>query len=187
MSRIARPAIAVLALAICAWIYFAPYLTVRSMRLAAERGDAEALATHVDFPALRSSIKTQLADSISERIGGDDSGGIFGSLGARLATAISNPVVDAMVSPQALSLLFAGRGLARNGLAAATASDTGGERASSGIDLPHWNATMGYRDLGTFAVDLQTEGDPGIPASLIFKRHHVLWWKLSEIKMQTRR
>ncbi len=187
MNKIARLAIVVLGLVFCVWVYFAPHLTVRSMRLAAERGDAEGLAAHVDFQALRDSIKTRLADAMDRRIGSDAGGRAFGALGARLATAIADPMLDTMIdtmaSPQALSLLFAGRGLARDGLAAATASDSNGERAGSGIDLSQWKATMGYRDVGTFAVDLHADGDAAMPAKLIFKRHRLLWWKLSDFEL----
>jgi hypothetical protein len=196
MSRIARLAIAGIALALSVWMYFAPYLTVRSIRLAAERGDAEALAAHVDFPALRESIKSQFAESLSERIGGGDDGSAFGGLSARLATAITGPAVDTMVSPLALSLLFEGRGLVRDGLTAVAVGSTDGKRVGSGIDLPRWKATMGYRDFSTFAVDLHTDddaaipaafGDAAIPATLIFKRHKLLWWTLSGIDLQMRR
>lgn len=185
MKRIVRLAIVVLGIAFCVWVYFAPHLTVKAMRLAAERGDADALAADVDFPALRNSVKTQLADTVSNRIGEHVGTGMFRDFGAGLAGAMAGPMIDATISPQALTLLFAGRGLARDGLAAATASNTSGERVGSGIDLQQWQAAMGYEDLGTFAVTLQPAGDRVAPAKLIFKRHHVLWWKLSEIELPT--
>jgi hypothetical protein len=78
MQRILRLALfVVLGIAFCVWMYFTPHLTVRSMRLAAARGDAEALAAHVDFPALRESVKSQLADVMDERIGGRDTASVW--------------------------------------------------------------------------------------------------------------
>lgn len=180
MHRITRLAVVVLGIAFCVWVYFAPHLTVRSMRLAAARGDAEALAAHVDFTALRGNIKTQLADSVSERIGEREDIGAFSGWGARLATAVAGPMIDAMVSPQALSLMFASRELARDGLEAV--ADDGG-RPSSNFGLPQWQATMAYEDFDTFVVTLEPDGDFATPAKLIFKRNRLLWWKLSAIPM----
>ena len=184
MKRVVRLVTIAVGLAFCVWLYFAPHLTVRSMRLAAERGDAQALAAHVDFPALRESVKTQLADIMRERIGasGDsdrDNLGALRDVGARFATMIATPMIEAIVSPQALSLLFAGKGLARDGLAAAT----GTSDQRGGGDLPEWNATMAYEDLHTFAVTLHPDGDIAAPAKLIFKRNNLLWWKLSAVEM----
>jgi Protein of unknown function (DUF2939) len=179
MNRIVKLAIVGLGLACCVWIYFAPHLTVRSMHLAAERGDAEALAAHIDFPALRESIKTQLTDAMGERIGiGDDGASAFGELGSRLAAGIADPMIDAMLSPQALSLMFSGRGLALDGLATA-----GIRKEGNRGHLPQWQAEMGYENFSTFTVELQPDDDAIPPSTLIFKRDKILLWKLSGIEV----
>lgn len=183
MQRILRLALfVVLGIAFCVWVYFAPHLTVRSMRLAAARGDAEALAAHVDFPALRESVKSQLADAMDERIGGRDTASAFGALGARLATAIADPMVDAMLTPQALSLMFSGGGLALDGLATAGIHNPDARPGDGGY-LPQWQADMGYEDVSTFTVRLQPDDDAIPPSTLIFKRDKLLLWKLSGIEM----
>ncbi|MFZ2752704.1 MAG: DUF2939 domain-containing protein [Lysobacteraceae bacterium] len=187
MNRIVKLAIVVLGLAFCVWMYFAPHLTVRSMRLAAERGDAGALAAHIDFPALRESVKSQFADAMDERIGGSDAASVFGALGMRLATAIADPMIDAMLTPQALSLMFSGGGLALDGLSldgltTAGIRNPGASPGDSG-HLPQWQADMGYEDFSTFTVRLQPDDDAIPPSTLIFKRDKVLLWKLSGIEM----
>lgn len=183
MQRILRLAFfVVLGIAFCVWVYFTPHLTVRSMRLAATRGDAEALAAHVDFPALRESVKSQLADAMDERIGGRDTASAFGALGARLATAIADPMIDAMLTPQALSLMFTGGGLALDGLAAAGIHHPDASPGDRG-NLPQWQADMGYEDVNTFTVRLQASDDAIPPSTLIFKRDKLLLWKLSGIEM----
>jgi Protein of unknown function (DUF2939) len=184
MNRIVKLAIVVLGLAFCVWMYFAPHLTVRSMRLAAERGDAEALSAHVDFPALRESVKSQLADAMDERIGDRNKASAFGALGARLATAIADPMIDAMLTPQALSLMFSGGGLALDGLATAGIRHPDASPGESG-HLPQWQADMGYEDVSTFTVRLRPDDDAIPPSTLIFKRDKLLLWKLSGIEMST--
>ena len=187
MNRIVKLAIVVLGLAFCIWMYFAPHLTVRSMRLAAERGDAEALSAHIDFPALRESVKRQLADAMDERIGGNDTASALGALGARLATAIADPMIDAMLTPQALLLMFSGRGLALDGLSLDGLTTAGIRNADAspgdGGYLPQWQADMRYQDVSTFTVRLQPDDDAIPPSTLIFKRDKLLLWKLSGIEM----
>lgn len=182
MRRIVKPLSVLFALAFLGWVYFAPQLTVRSMLKAAERGDAEALAAHVDFPALRQDLKSQFSTAAAERIGGDGSGG-WRDFGAALASSAAGPAIDAMVSEQGLMLMFAGRGLARDGLAAVPPDDATGRQGSGAIDMRQWKASTGYEDLSTFAVTLQPQGDGAAPVKLIFKRHRLLWWKLSGISL----
>lgn len=183
MQRIPRLALfVVLGIALCVWMYFTPHLTVRSMRLAAARGDAEALAAHVDFPALRDNIKVQLADSVSERIGDRENIGPFSVFGARLATSVAGPMIDAVVSPQALSLMFAGGGLAFDGLATTGIHNPDASPRDGGY-LPQWQADVGYEDISTFTVRLQPDDDAIPPSTLIFKRDKLLLWKLSGIEM----
>src|SRR5690606_33845106 len=43
-------------LALLAYLYATPYLTVSSLRAAAEARDAAAISDHVDYPALRQSL-----------------------------------------------------------------------------------------------------------------------------------
>jgi hypothetical protein len=42
---------------------------------------------------------------------------------------------------------------------------------------------MGYTDLSTFTVRFDLNGDPALPAMLVFKRHRVLWWKLVAVRL----
>jgi len=185
MHRIVKPLFALLAIAFLAWAYFAPQLTVRSMLKAAERGDAEALAAHVDFPALREDLKSQFSVAAAERIGGDGSGG-WRDFGAALATSAAAPAIDAMVSEQGLMLMFTGRGLARDGLAAVPPDDATGRQGSGAIDMRQWKTSTGYEDFSTFVVTLQPQGDGVAPTKLVFKRHRLLWWKLSGIEIRRR-
>lgn len=183
MSRILRSLLVVVALAVVVWAYFAPHLTMRAMRLAAERGDAEALAAHVDFPAVRDDLKAQFSAAASERIGGDGSGG-WRDFGAALATAAAAPAIDALVSEESLMLLFAGRDMARGRLIAQPAPAPSEATAHTDVATrSRWNPTMGYADLSTFTVRFDLNDDPALPATLVFKRHRLLWWKLSAVRL----
>jgi hypothetical protein len=96
-------------LALCvaaAWLYFTPYMAVNKLQAAAERGDAEALNEMVDFPALRTSIKSNVQGAVSRGI--QKEGGVFAALGAAATGMIVDPVVNAAVTPQGISMLMKG-------------------------------------------------------------------------------
>lgn len=182
MRRITKLLLAAALAAFGAWLWFAPHLTVHAMRQAAERGDAEALASHVDFPALRESVRAQLAARVSDRLGG---GSGWSRLGADFATTLAAPAIDAMVSPEALAMLFAGRDMHDRyaGSPETTSPTADAGESHGGIDTGQWRLSMGYDDLSTFSVKIANDGMGPAPSRLVFKRHNLLWWKLSGVEL----
>lgn len=182
MHRSVKFLLATALVALCVWVWFAPHLTVHAMRKAAERGDAEALSAHVDFPALRESVRVQFAARVSDRLGGNTG---WRRLGADVAATLASPAIDAMVSPEALTMLFAGRDLRERyaePVDAPPPAADGGD-ADGGLDTRHWRLSMGYDDLSTFSVKVDTGGSEATPSRLVFKRRNLLWWKLSGIEL----
>jgi hypothetical protein len=158
--------------------YFAPHLTLHAMHRAAVRGDAAALARHVDFPAVRAHAKAQFAQAAGERLGGDGSGG-WRDFGAALAASAAAPAIDALISEQTLTGLFAGRGLMRQARATWLPSND----AAASPPPAAWHPTVGYTDLSTFTARFDLDGDPDKPVVLVFKRHRGLWWKLTAVEL----
>jgi hypothetical protein len=179
MRRLLVPLALLLSAAFCVWVYYAPHLTVRAMQRAVERGDAAALARHVDFPAVREDLKAQFATAASARFGGDGCGG-WRDFGAALASTAAAPAIDAIASEQGLLLLFAGRGLARELL---PATHPPAPARESGRGPGPWRVEGGYVDASTFVVRVDMGGDPALPATLTLRRHRGLWWKLSGIAL----
>lgn len=100
----------IFSLALCvaaAWLYFTPYMAVNKLQAAAERGDAQALNEMVDFPALRTSIRTEIQSATARGIQKD--GGVFAAFGAAAAGFVAGPVVDAAVTPEGIGLLMKGQ------------------------------------------------------------------------------
>ena len=183
MRRLIVSIVVTLCVALAAWSYFSPQLTLRAMRLAAERGDAGALAAHIDFPALRNDLKTQFSTAASRRIGGDGSGGLR-DFGAALATAAASPAIDALVSESSLMLIFAGRDFAsHNAITAATPETPASNGAERRPSIRHPNARIGYTDFSTFTVAFDLNDNPDLPATLVLKRHRLFWWKLAAIDL----
>jgi len=88
------------AIAIAATVYASPYYALHQIKTALAERNAEALAAHVDFPALRASVKTQLEASMARSIEATaGSGNPLAALGQRVASAMLGKMVDTMVSP----------------------------------------------------------------------------------------
>lgn len=204
MRRPLLLALSLLLPALLVWQYFSPHLTVRAMHTAAEAGDAQAFSRHVDYPAVRASLKAQFAETVAERTQGLRLGGLE-RLAGRLAMAVTAPAMDAMVSPQGLQLLFLGRDWWRAALpgdaadsgrradalrdarAAADPADPRRPDAARGPDtLPEramgMQARAGYRDLSTFTVEVRDAGIGAKPVTLIYRRHALVQWKLSAVE-----
>lgn len=101
------PLFALLVFAGAGWLYFTPYRAVDKLQAAAEAGDTQALNEMVDFPELRTSLKSEVQGAVARGIQRD--GGIFAALGSAVTGVVVDPVVNAAVTPEGISLLMKGR------------------------------------------------------------------------------
>ena len=85
------------------WWFGSPWWTLRQMQAAADKGDSAALAGHIDFAALRESLKGQLR----VRFGASRAEPELGALGAIVATGLADRIVDAAVTPEGMRAIFA--------------------------------------------------------------------------------
>lgn len=103
-------AAAALACLLAAASYFSPHWTIYRMRSAIEDRDYQAFSSHVDFPALRASFKTQLVplnEGKDRSEPGNES--FLESLGQGIAGAVLSPMIEAVVRPAGLiEMMIAG-------------------------------------------------------------------------------
>jgi hypothetical protein len=171
-NRILAAGAVVLLVLLGASVYASPWWQLRQLRAAVERHDADAVSAHVDFPALRDSVKGQLMASVSRDLAGETSANPLAGLGKSMALAFLNPMVDALVSPAGvIAMMENGKvNLARRH----TAADAPPPRDEHG--QPAY--ALGYRGWDTFALTWQqSEG------SLVFKRQGLWGWKLAAIEL----
>jgi hypothetical protein len=176
-----------------AWLG-SPVLAVHQLLQAAEAGDAEALERKVDFPALRQSLKSEMAgrfdEELREKAGGLGAG--LGSLGLALAPSLMDSAVDALVTPRVVAEVvrtgqrpeardIAGRSADRG----ADRGETGGEAEAAGKD-ERLHRAYGYRDLNTFVIKLSRDDRPDQPLRLLMKRQGLFGWKLSGVEFPPR-
>ncbi|HEX6371991.1 MAG TPA: DUF2939 domain-containing protein [Longimicrobium sp.] len=156
-----------------AWFYFTPFMAVNRLQAAAERGDAEALNEMVDFPALRVSIKSNMQDAVSRGIQKD--GGVFAAMGAAVTGVIVEPVVNAAVTPQGISLLMKGQRPADND------DDEPGDDENWRDDV---KIQRGWEGADKFVVRYSDRASGDERIALVMRREG-LRWRLSGVRFPT--
>lgn len=177
---------AVLLLALIAYVGVGPYLTVRGIRSAIETQDAAALSRQIDFPALRASLKAQLADRLVREAGPDVQSSALGSIGLTIAGGLIGGSVDAMVTPTGLGALMEGRkvwkrvGDGFSSPAPPPPAADGSAADSPAAPRPFDGAKYRYESLSRFTATVQD--DSGRPIVFVMTRDG-LRWKLSDIRL----
>ncbi|HEX4340047.1 MAG TPA: DUF2939 domain-containing protein [Polyangiaceae bacterium] len=152
-----------------AWFVATPYLSVWSLERAAAAGDVSKISDHVDFEALRESIQANAAQRI-QGVKAALPDNPLAQLGASLATAFSQTVVDAAVTPETVAQMLHG----------AAPGASGGSGPMSDFDL-----SMGYSAFSRFVVEAKRQGSTDAPIQLIFTRSGLATWRLTSLRDPT--
>lgn len=91
------------------YLYFTPHLALKEIERAARSGDTAALAQRVDFPAVRSSVKRQVLARIDQVAAANPNP--LAAFGSALAGALSEPAVDALLTPDNVARMLRGESL----------------------------------------------------------------------------
>ncbi|MDN2713987.1 DUF2939 domain-containing protein [Janthinobacterium sp. SUN120] len=165
-------AVAVIAVAVTA--YASPYYTLHQIKTALAERNADALAAHVDFPALRASVKTQLEASMARSIEATaGSGNPLAALGQSIASAMLGKMVDTMVSPAGVVALVNKSAVSPQAEANPDAPADGARKKA--------DYSAGYAGLNTFIV--RAKDGNAQEGALVLLRHGVWGWKLSSIEI----
>ncbi|MFL6721811.1 MAG: DUF2939 domain-containing protein [Sphingomonas sp.] len=169
-TRVAALAAAALIIAAgAAWYLASPGWTLHQMKAAADANDPAALDLYIDYPALREDLKAEIIGEMKAESKRDKSG--FGRLGLAIGTAMTGPVIDALVTPAGIrAALIAKRDQAHTKAQAAAA-----------LRLPD-DPVIVRRGFSEFLVASKQQPTRG----LVFKRHG-LSWKLSGVALPPNR
>lgn len=175
MKRLGWLSLAVLVL-LLGYVAAGPYLTIHAIREAVRNEDSRALSRQVDFPALRASLRLQLADAIVREAGSDVQSNLLGAIGLRLAGSAAGTGVDMMVTPVGLSALMRGQRLwSLAGGAPLSRTDTDPTRAT-----PLKDAHYRYQSPSRFTATVRDDRDR--PIEFVLTRQG-LRWRLSDIRL----
>ena len=167
------PLFALVVFAVAGWLYFTPYMALNKLQAAAEAGDTQALNEMVDFPALRTSLRTEIQSATARGIQKD--GGVFAAIGAAAAGFVVGPVVDAAVTPEGIGMLMKGRSPGDDG-------DESGEDDGKWRDDVKISRRWEASDRFVVRYSDRESGDERI--SLVMRRDG-LDWRLSGIRFPT--
>lgn len=169
-------AAAVAAAALAVTAYASPYYALHQIKAALAERNADALAEHVDFPALRASVKTQLeagmARSIAATAGSDNP---LAALGQSIASAMLGKMVDTMVSPAGVVAL-----VNKSAISPQADANTNADTPADGAQKKA-GYSAGYAGVNTFVV--RAKNGNAQDGALVLLRHGVWGWKLSSIEI----
>lgn len=143
-----------LAVSATVWHFGAPHWTLNQMRAAAEARDTAALASHVDFPALRDSLE---AGSRGAAIAGGTADGSPERPDPALGTALLDPMIEALASPAGVRAMLLGDTDRRLAGPAAPPIDFG----EGGFEIDREGFSKGRTD--------------GAAGALVFRRRGYVW------------
>ncbi len=158
--------------------YFAgaPYLTAYQLQNAVVERDQEALSEHVDFPALRESLKEELSAAMLREVRGEDNA--LAALGVALVGVVVDRMIDAYVTPAGLRSLMTNPGKQVDN---STESPGVLPESSSLSDRLDVEINMGYRNVSRFDI-VAMDKETGVQVSFVLRRSGI-GWKLKEIRL----
>lgn len=166
---------AVVLVLLLGYVAAGPFLTVNAIRDAVQAQNMRKLSRHVDFPALRGSLKLQLDDYLVRRAGPEVQSNAFGAIALRIASGMAGGTVDAMVTPAGLAAMMSGSNVWQR-------ASGGGARADSGAppEDPLQDASYRFESPSRFTATVID--DAGQPVVFVLTREG-LGWKLSDVRL----
>ncbi|PNK59996.1 DUF2939 domain-containing protein [Psychrobacter sp. FDAARGOS_221] len=171
--------IAAIVVIIAAYLYASPYLALRSIKNAALEGNADVLSEHIDFPSVKQSLKDQINAQLMKEVAKEDADG-FEALGAMLATAMIDPIVDSIVTPEGIAMMVQGKEPLQQDDAEDESKDA--TEAMEAELNPNIDYKTGYVSYKTFKVTLSNKDHDGEPMDIIMRRDG-LGWKVTRIAL----
>ena len=151
------------------WWFASPWWTLKAMREAASAHDEKALSAHVDYPALRASVKREIAKQMAGS-GGGEAGGTL----ATVVAAIAGPIVDAAITPQGVQAMFE----VKDGTKAAGAAPATAEGVLPRLPTANDRPAIERDGIDQFRLRWQEQGT----GTMVFRRYG-LGWKLVGIDL----
>ena len=155
-----------------------PALAVQGIITAARAGDAGALESRVDFPALRGSLKDELdarmRAEVRDQLRDEDPG--LAALGMILAPSLMDSAVDVFVTPDAVAAMV-------SSAEAPGVKDDGASDSGNDADI---RRSYGFRDPNTFVVTLTDPERADQPLKLLLERRNLVQWKLAGVDLPDR-
>ena len=100
--------IAVVIVLVGGYYFASPYLVLNSIKNAAQAGDSEKVSAYMDYPSVRQSFKDQMNAYMVKEMASKETNG-WEALGTMIATTMVDKMVDAVVTPEGMTLMLQGK------------------------------------------------------------------------------
>lgn len=136
---------------ICGYLYASPYLVLNSIKKAAQAGDSDTVSKYIDYPSVRQSFKDQMNVVMMKEMGKHENNG-FAALGAMLASSMVEKMVDAIVTPEGMTMMLKGKDLKESQQSSGPTEES---EANQEEHKPDYNA--GYTSMNDFEVVIKDQ------------------------------
>jgi len=157
-----------------------PYLAVKGASEGFASKNAEQVNKYIDYPALQSSLKSQLGAIMLESMRNDPkmADNPFSDFAAVMITPIVNTMVDTYVTPNGMKLVLGSAKLDQGG------ANKGQQNLNLAEKIKEFkealeNTSMGYEGLDKF--QLTAKGDDGKKIQLLLDRRGFSDWKINAV------
>ena len=90
------------------YLYASPYIVLNSIKNAAQAEDIEKVSAYIDYPSVRQSFKDQMNAYMVKEIASKETDG-WEALGTMIASTMVEKMVDAVVTPEGMTLILQGK------------------------------------------------------------------------------
>jgi hypothetical protein len=164
--------------------FVSPVIALQGLTTAAKAGDRAKLEQHIDFPAVRESLKAQLKAAMTRSFAEDPKlrDNPFAALGQMLLVGVVDKAVDAYATPDAIANMVATN---RPPKSISTASNPPPvEQPKPKTKTSTTESHLAYQDLNHFHASYRDKGDPpGDELGLVMERRGLFTWKLVKIEL----
>ena len=169
------------------YAFASPWLALRDLTQAFEDQDTRKIEKLVDFPELREDIKVTARAAMMKSAAIELEGNPFAAMGIMMANAIVDPIIDQVISPAGLQLLFsAGEisggayGVSENidAIARELIPSSDGGETSRGIEVK-----TEYAGINEFEVQVRNVETFNESVSFYMRREGLGGWKVDGIRI----
>lgn len=170
---------------ISAYYAASPWLTIYKLKQAFEEKDTRQIEKIIDFPELREDFKVTAKATIMKKAAKELEGNPFAALGMMMANAIIDPLIDQVVSPAGLEVLFSTGevSLETSNISGETKSGSGSRSSKEEFELdPDLRMNMYYTEVNEFKIEISNK-DVIEPIAFYMERDGFADWKVTGMEI----
>lgn len=162
------------------YLFASPYIALHQIKNAAQKGNSDELASYIDFPSVRQSFKDQLnAQMVKEMANQKNDNDGFAALGAMFASVMVDKMVDALVTPQGMTLMLQGKDFKQSELNR-NPSEVKEDMPSSNENIDY---SLSYQSFNRVNVTLHNKQKPEKGNATVKMERDGLSWKIKAFEV----